>query len=86
VTPELSLRIRVQDVWDDIRLAIPSTTQARDVKRRSLRATRIDADPDEYVLKFRGAEVPDASSMEAAGIVMNANLIVLPRRRRPILR
>jgi hypothetical protein len=86
VTIDLPLRIRVQDVWDEVRLSIPATAQAGDVKRRSLRATRIDADPDEYVLKFRGAEVSDSATLEAAGVVANANLIVLPRRRRPMLR
>ena len=42
-------------------------------------------DPDEYVVKFRGAEMLDESAtLRDAGIPPNAALIVLPRRRRPV--
>jgi hypothetical protein len=41
--------------------------------------------PDEYVLKFRGAELLDESrSLADAGLVPNGAVIVLPRRRRPV--
>jgi hypothetical protein len=86
MTSEFPLRIRVQDVWDDVRLAVPASVLAGDIKRRALRATRVAADPDGYVLKFRGAEVSDSVSLEDAGVVPNANLIVLHRRRRPVVR
>ena len=86
MTSELALRVRVQDVWDEVHMSVPCTDDVSDVKRRALRATRVTADPDTYVLKFRGAEVVDSSSLQEAGIVPNANLIVLPRRRRPIMR
>jgi hypothetical protein len=41
--------------------------------------------PEEYVVKFRGAEVFDESlSLAESGVVANAALIVMPRRRRPV--
>jgi hypothetical protein len=41
--------------------------------------------PEEYLVKFRGAELFDESkSLSEAGVVPNAALIVLPRRRRPV--
>jgi hypothetical protein len=37
------------------------------------------------MVKFRGAELfNEAGSLKDAGVVPNANLIVLPRRRRPV--
>ena len=37
MTSEFPLRIRVQDVWDDVRLAVPASVLAGDIKRRALR-------------------------------------------------
>jgi hypothetical protein len=84
MSDDLSLRVMVQDIWDEIRLEAPASAGVGEVKQRALRASRIPQDPDEYVLKFRGAEVADATTLAEAGIVSNAGLIVLPRRRRPV--
>jgi hypothetical protein len=47
--------------------------------------THVTHDPDGYMVKFRGAELTDeARSLTDAGIVSNAALIVMPRRRRPV--
>jgi hypothetical protein len=84
MSDDLLLRVKVQDTWDEVRLEAPSATDVADVKRRALRASRISADPEGYVLKFRGMELSDDSSLADAGIVPNAGLIVLPRRRIPV--
>jgi hypothetical protein len=81
---ELSLRVMVQDVWDEVRLSAHSTSSLGELKRRALAVTRVMRDPDGYVMKFRGAEVADDATLEEAGVVPDANLIVLPRRRRPV--
>ena len=81
---ELSLRVMVQDVWDEVRLSALSTSSLGELKRRALAVTRVMRDPDGYVMKFRGAEVADNATLEEAGVVPDANLIVLPRRRRPV--
>jgi hypothetical protein len=84
VNGELPLRVMVQDVWDEVRMSLPASTSAGELKRQALAVTRVMRDPDGYVVKFRGAEVADASTLEEAGVVADANLIVLPRRRRPV--
>jgi hypothetical protein len=85
VTNPLRLRVMVQDAWDEIPLDLPPDTSLAELKRRALDATRVVRDPDEYVLKFRGAELYDESrSLADAGLVPNGAVIVLPRRRRPV--
>jgi hypothetical protein len=75
----------VEDVWDEVFLELPDELPVSEVKRQALELTRVRADPSEYVLKFRGAEVSDESvSLANAGLVPNAALIVLARRRRPV--
>lgn len=84
MSDELALRVRVQDVWDEVRIEASGSTPVGDVKDRALRASRVLREPSSYVVKFRGAEVADDATLDAVGIVPNANLIVLPRRRRPV--
>ena len=81
----LPVRVKVQDVWDEVRLELPESTPVGEAKRRALQLTHIPDDPNHYMVKFRGAEVLDESQpLKQAGIVPNAALIVLPRRRRPV--
>ena len=85
MTPNLRLRVTVQDAWDEIPLDLPSGTSLAELKHRALQATKVTRDPDEYLLKFRGAELYDESrSLADAGLVANGAVIVLPRRRRPV--
>jgi hypothetical protein len=75
----------VQDAWDEVTFDLPSSTSLEDVKRRALQAAQVRGDPSSYLLKFRGAELRDESrSLAEAGVVSNAALIVLGRRRRPV--
>ena len=55
MTHPLSLRVMVQDVWDEISFELPTSTSLADMKRRALKATQCSGDPNGYVLKFRGA-------------------------------
>jgi hypothetical protein len=85
MTATLPVRVMVQDAWDEVALDLPVGTTLAELKRRALQATRVTRDPSGYVLKFRGAELFDESrSLADAGLVANAGLIVLPRRRRPV--
>ena len=84
MSDDLSLRVKVHDIWDEVRLEAPPSAEVADVKRRALRASRIGRDPEEYVVKFRGMELGDDTSLADAGVVPNAGLIVLPRRRWPV--
>jgi hypothetical protein len=86
MTATLPLRVMVQDAWDEIRLDLPSATTLAELKRRALDAAHVVRDPGTYLLKFRGAELRDETrSLAEAGLVPNGALIVLPRRRRPVL-
>jgi hypothetical protein len=85
VTAALPLRVMVEDVWDEVLLELPAATPVGEIKRQALAATHVRRDPSNYVLKFRGAELSDESRSAAdAGLVPNAALIVLSRRRRPV--
>jgi hypothetical protein len=75
----------VEDAWDEVFLELPSETLLSELKRQALEATHVDQDPSEYMIKYRGAAVSDESrSLADAGLVPNAALIVLARRRRPV--
>jgi len=85
MTGSVPVRVTVADVWDTVPLDLPPSTSLADLKREALLRTRVRHDPDEYVVKFRGAEILDESvTLKDAGIPPNAALIVLPRRRRPV--
>jgi hypothetical protein len=81
----LPLRVMVEDVWDEVFLELPDELPVSEVKRQALELTRVNRDPSEYILKFRGAQLSDESvSLANAGLVPNGALIVLARRRRPV--
>lgn len=81
----IPVRVTVLDTWDEIALNVPGSVPVADLKARVLAQAKIRRAPGEYLVKFRGAEVPEgATTVAEAGIVPNAGLIVLPRRRRPV--
>lgn len=81
----LPLRVMVQDAWEEVDLEVPETTTVQDLKRQALAGVRILRDPDQYVVKYRGAQlVEEDRSLAQHHLVPNANLIVLGRRRRPV--
>jgi len=85
MTGALPLRVMVEDAWDEVFLELPGETPLSELKRQALEATHVDRDPSEYMIKYRGAAVSDESrSLADAGLVPNAALIVLARRRRPV--
>ena len=82
---DLTVRVMVPDTWDEVALTFAPTTPLVEVKRAALAAVRVPRDPAGYVLKYRGAEMfEEGRSLAEAGVVANAPLIVLPRRRRPV--
>lgn len=85
MTGTLPLRVMVEDVWNEVHLELSPSTRLAELKRKALAASRVVREPDGYVLKFRGAELDDESrTLHEAGLVADAALIVLPRRRRPV--
>jgi hypothetical protein len=81
----LPLRVMVPDVWDEVALDLPRSASVAELKRTALDRLRVSRDPAGYEVKFRGAALHDENrSLSDAGLVPNANLIVLSRRRRPV--
>jgi hypothetical protein len=81
----LPVRIMVQDVWDQVTLDLAGGTPVREAKQRALALTHAPGQPEEYLVKFRGAQLFDEDrSLNEAGVVANSSLIVLPRQRRPV--
>jgi hypothetical protein len=81
----LPVRVMVEDVWDEVSMALPSSTPLGDLKSLALRQAGVPGDASEYVMKYLGAELQDEDrSLGDAGVVPHATLVVLPRRRRPL--
>ena len=81
----LRLRVTVLDTWDESTVRVPATTLVSDLKRTALAHSHIRRSPAEYVVKYRGAELPEAGrTLGEAGVVSNSGLIVLLRRRLPV--
>ena len=79
------VRVLVLDAWDEIELEVPPDLTLQDLKREALARAGVTAPPEDYLLKYRGAEVREnGATIAQAGIVPNAALIVLSRRRRPV--
>jgi len=85
MTITLPVRVMVEDAWDQVALNLPPETSLESLKQRALQLTHVTGSPDSYLVKYRGAELRDEQrSLAEAGVVRNATLIVLPRRRRPV--
>lgn len=79
------ITVMVHDAWDRIPMAFNGDQQLADVKRQALDTARVTTADSEFVIKFRGAALPDESlTVHDAAIPEGASLIVLRRRRRPV--
>ncbi|HKP30925.1 MAG TPA: hypothetical protein VJU15_16050 [Gemmatimonadales bacterium] len=85
MTATLPIRVTVLDTWEEIRFSAPVSTLVTDIKRDALTKARVVGAPEKWLVKYRGAEVPeDGTTLEQAGIEPNGALIVLRRGRQPI--
>ncbi len=87
VGERFAVRVMVTDVWDQVFLAVEPTTRVADLKRQALAQAlkRALVRPEDYVVKFHGAQVLDESTTLAAlGAVPNSPFIILPGRRKPV--
>jgi hypothetical protein len=87
VAHRFTVRVMVTDVWDQVVLAVEPSTTVAELKRRALtQALKRDASAaQDYVVKFKGAQVLDESTTLAAlGAQGNSPFIVLPARRQPV--
>jgi hypothetical protein len=85
MTDTLPIRVTVLDTWDEIHVSARRSTLVADLKRDALDKARVVGAPEQWLVKYRGAEVrEDGTTIEQAGIEPNGALIVLRRRRQPI--
>lgn len=81
----LPVRVMVQEAWDQVTLQLPPATTVAELKQRALSLTHTAGGAEEYLVKFRGAELfNESGTLAEAGVVPNATLIVLSRQRRPV--
>src|SRR6266704_864091 len=87
VADRFAVRVMVTDVWDQVFLAVEPGMTVAELKRKALTQAlkRRDLKLEDYVVKFRGAQVLDEStSLAALGAGANAPFIILPARRQPV--
>ena len=85
MSAQLPVRVMVTEHWDEVSFELPADTPMASLKRRALDLSSVAGDPEDYIVKYRGAQVLDESqSLTEAGVVKNAPLIVLRRRRQPV--
>lgn len=85
MTAPMPVRVMVTPVWDEVALDLAPETPVVDLKRQALGRALVAGDPDDYLVKYRGAQlIEETKSLAEHGVVANAALIVLPRRRRPV--
>lgn len=79
------IRVMVHDAWDQLELDVQPGATLANLKADLLDATRVRGDPDEFVLKWRGAELRDESAtIGSLELPDDAALILLRRRRRAV--
>ncbi len=85
MTAPLGVRVKVEDAWDEVFLELPDGTLLSELKQQALQLTHVTRNPSEYLIKYRGAALSDESrSLAQVGVVPNAALIILAKRRRPV--
>ena len=86
VAEKFAVRVMVTAAWDQVTVAVEAATPVAELKRRALeQALQRPVRAEEYLVKFRGAQVLDeAVSLGALGAGPNAPFIVLPARRQPV--
>ncbi len=80
----LPVRVMVQDAWDQVNLELSAGSTAQELKQKALALTHQSGKPEDYLVKFRGASIDETRSLNELGVVANAALIVMPRKRRPV--
>ncbi len=84
--PAFTIRVQLLEAWDAVRVRVAPGEPVVTVKVRALDALDPSASFHEgFVVKHRGVEILDElASLEDAGVVDGATLLVMSRRRRPV--
>lgn len=79
----IPVRITVLDTWNESLLVADPNQSIGELKAQALAAIPLNTPPEEYLVKYRGAELSDSVSLAESGVTAHAPLIVLRRRRAP---
>jgi hypothetical protein len=82
----VTIRVEMPEVWDVVRIVVPTTEPVLSVKVAALEALFPEAElHQDFVLKFRGWEILNESApLGDVGIVDGSILLLTHRRRRPV--
>ncbi len=81
----LPVRVRVMPLWEDVLFDLAPETPIADIKRQALARSHSGAEPEAFLVKFRGAEVRDEHrTLAEVGVPPHGALIVMRRRRTPV--
>lgn len=79
------IRVTVLDTWDEVGFEAEPGMLLAELKAAALARAGVSRPPEEYLVKYLGAELAEGSRTVAdAGIESNGALIVLRRRRSPV--
>jgi len=82
----LHIRVQMAELWDAIRIDVPSTESVAIVKAAAVAAFfEGDAAVDEFVVKLHGFEIlHEGETLASVGVRDGSTLLVSRRRRRPV--
>ena len=82
----ITVRVQMLEVWDTVRLEVPSSEPVLSVKVAALRALFPDGEfHEDFVMKRNGFEVLDeTASLRETGAVDGSIFLLTHRRRRPV--
>jgi hypothetical protein len=81
----IELRVTLLDNWEETTLHLPPATLVSDLKRAVLGDSKIRGPASAYLVKYKGAELEEASrTLAESGIPDHSALIVMRRRRSPV--
>jgi hypothetical protein len=80
------VRVQAAEAWDAVRVECTAENTVRDLKRVAMANLLPDiSEQDAWMVKFRGAEVPNETvTLRAAGAQDASTFFLTSRRRRPL--
>jgi hypothetical protein len=80
----LLLRVEMPERWDVVRVTAQPTESVLAVKVAALAVLMPGADHRRWMMKLRGAEVPDSDTLLEAKALNGSTFLITHRRRRPV--
>jgi hypothetical protein len=83
----ITIRVQAAEAWDAVRVTCTLDMPVARIKQAAMTALLPDVERgDDYLVKLRGALIPNEGvTLAAAGVQEASTLLLTSRRRRPIL-